>query len=425
MNTSPELATVFARASRIVAGVAGGSSLAAWPAGSGFGESGRMRGAVMDMVYGTLRRYGRGDALVDMLAHRGTPDKAIRALLLCALNAIETGDYAEHVAVDQAVRACIELNKPAAKRFVNALLRSFLRKRDPLTERVSLDPVAKAMHPAWWIETLRNTYPQDWETILDAGNRHPPMGLRVNQRRTTTEHYLTRLEVHGMQARRCGESALVLERPVPVDRLPGFAEGDVSVQDPGAQRAAEYLDLSDGQTVLDACAAPGGKTGHILESARVDLLALDSDSGRCERVCQNLSRLGLEARVVAADCARIDDWWDGRPFDRVLADVPCTASGIVRRNPDIKWLRRPGDSARFALEQARMLDALWRVLKPGGKLLYATCSVFPEENALLVEAFCVRQPTARRLALPANAPAQLLPSAGHDGFFFALIQKEP
>lgn len=383
-----------------------------------------MRGAVMDMVYGTLRRYGRGDALVDMLAHRGTPDAAIRALLLCALSAIETGDYAEHVAVDQAVHACIELKKPAARRFVNALLRSFLRQRESLTGRVSVDPVAKSMHPAWWIEILRNAYPQDWESILEAGNRHPPMGLRVNRRRMSAADYLARLEEHGMQARRCGESALLLERPVPVIRLPGFAQGEVSVQDPGAQRAAGFLDLSDGQHVLDACAAPGGKTGHILETAGVELLALDSDPARCERVRQNLSRLGFDARVVAADCARPDGWWDGRQFDRVLADVPCTASGIVRRNPDIKWLRRPGDSARFALGQARMLDALWRVLKPGGKLLYATCSVFPEENAPVVEAFCTREPAARRLALPANAPAQMLPNAEHDGFYFALIQKE-
>lgn len=415
---------MFASASRIVAGVACGGSLAAWPVGSGFGESGGMRGAVMNMVYGTLRRYGRGDALIGMLAHRGTPDTEIRALLLCALNAIETGDYAEHVAVDQAVQACGALNRPAARRFVNALLRSFLRQRDSLTGRVSLDPVAKAMHPAWWIDVLRDAYPHDWESVLDAGNRHPPMGLRVNRRRTTVEAYAARLEENGMPARRVGDSALLLGRPVPVSRLPGFADGDVSVQDAGAQRAAEYLDLRDGQNVLDACAAPGGKTGHMLETASIDLLALDSDPERCERVRQNLSRLGLCARILAADCTCPDEWWDGRLFDRVLADVPCTASGIVRRNPDIKWLRRPGDSARFALEQARILAALWRVVKPGGKLLYATCSVFPQENAAVVEALCVLDPAARRLALAGNAPAQMLPNAEHDGFFFALIQKE-
>ncbi len=383
-----------------------------------------MRGAVMDMTYGTLRRYGRGDALVDALAHRGISDPEIRALLLCALHAIETGSYAAHVAVDQAVRACIELRKPAAKSLVNALLRRFLREREALGERLATDSVAREMHPGWWIDVVRAAYPQNWEAILAAGNQHPPMGLRVNRRRIQTADYLAQLEQQGMPARRVGESALLLEQPVPVGRLPGFARGEVSVQDPGAQRAAECLDLSGGQRVLDACAAPGGKTCHILESADVELLALDSDPGRCERVRQNLARLALEARVEAADCARPEAWWDGRLFDRILADVPCTASGIVRRNPDIKWLRRPGDPARFAVDQARILNALWRVLAPGGKLLYVTCSVFPEENALVAEAFCARQPAARRLALRGNAPAQLLPCAEHDGFFFALLQKE-
>lgn len=383
-----------------------------------------MRGAVMDMVYGTLRRYGRGDALVDMLAHRGTPDPAIRALLLCALGAIETGAYAEHVAVDQAVRACIELRKPSAKSFVNALLRSFLRQRSALVRRIDLDPVAKAMHPAWWIEVLRDSYPQDWEAILQAGNQHPPMGLRVNRRRIATGDYLARLTAESMMATRIGESALLLAQPVPVERLPGFAQGEVSVQDAGAQHAAEYLDLRQGQRILDACAAPGGKAGHILECADVELLALDVEPARCERVRQNLARLGLSAAVRTADCARPDTWWDGRAFDRILADVPCSASGIVRRNPDIKWLRRPGDPARFAADQGRMLDALWRVLAPGGKLLYATCSVFPEENEAVAEAFCARQPAARRLDLPARRPAQLLPGAENDGFFFALLQKE-
>ncbi len=405
-----------------MAGVASGASLAALPVG--FGETGPMRGAVMDMVYGTLRRFGRGDALVDMLAHRGTPDPAIRALLLCALNAMESGNYAEHVTVDQAVSACVELHKPAAKNFVNALLRSFLRQRSALSSRIERDPVATRMHPAWWIDALRNTYPHDWESILEAGNQHPPMGLRVNRRRTSPEDYAAKLEKQAMQAKRVGESAFLLAQPVPVDRLPGFAQGEVSVQDPGAQRAAEYLDLHDGQRVLDACAAPGGKTGHILEYAEVDLLALDSAPARCERVRQNLARLGLTANVSAADCVRPEEWWDGRPFDRVLADVPCTASGIVRRNPDIKWLRRSGDPSRFATEQGRMLDALWRVLASGGKLLYATCSVFPEENAAVAEAFCARQPAARRLDLPANASAQMLPGAENDGFFFALLQKE-
>ncbi|MBS0335796.1 MAG: 16S rRNA (cytosine(967)-C(5))-methyltransferase RsmB [Proteobacteria bacterium] len=421
MSAAPELSAVFAAASRIVARVAAGESLAANPAA--FGTDGPMRGATMDMVFGTLRRYGRGDALVDALANRGTPDPQIRALLLCALYAIESASYADHVAVDQGVKACGVMNKPAAKGFVNALLRRFLRERGALDARTAADPVAQNMHPQWWIDALRNAYPESWQAVLAQGNCRPPMGLRVNRRRASPDEYLARIEAAGMHARRVGESALVLERPVRVESLPGFAAGEVSVQDPGAQLAARYLDLSNGQHVLDACAAPGGKACHVLELAEVDLLALDSDASRCERVQQNLERLGLSARVQAADSARPDDWWDGRPFDRILADVPCTASGIVRRHPDIKWLRRPGDPARFAGGQARILEALWRVLAPDGKLLYVTCSVFPEENAAVVDAFCARHPEARRLGLPGNAPAQLVPDADHDGFFFALLQK--
>ena len=423
MNTSAELAGALAKASHVVARVAAGHSLAAQPAGEG--ETGPMRGAIIDISYGTLRRYGRGDALLDALAHRGTPDAGIRALLLCALYAIESGGYPEHVAVDQAVRACAVLKKPAAKGFVNAVLREFLRERTTLDQKMAQNRVARAMHPDWWIGALQANYPRDWEAILDAGNRHPPMGLRINCRRTSIEGYLSQLERGGMTARRSGESALLLEQPVPVHRLPGFAAGEVSVQDAGAQRAAELLDLADGQRVLDACAAPGGKACHILERAAVDLLALDTDGARCERIRQNLARLGLAARVEVSDCTRCDEWWDGRPFDRVLADVPCTGSGIARRHPDIKWLRRSGDPARFAALQAGILDALWRVLAPGGKLLYATCSVFAEENSAVTGAFCARQGSAHRLALPGNVPAQLLPGAEHDGFFYALLQKRP
>lgn len=378
----------------------------------------------MDMTYGTLRRYGRGDALIDKLAHRGAPDPEIRALLLCALHAIETTRYAEHVTVDQAVHACVTLRKPAAKSFVNALLRGFLRRRTALEEHLASNPVARLMHPAWWIDRVRNAYPLGWERILEAGNQHPPMGLRVNRRRSESGEYLERLQQHGMPAQRIDEFSLLLKQPVRVERLPGFTAGEVSIQDTGAQRAATYLDLSTGQRVLDACAAPGGKTGHILEIADVELMALDSDPGRCERIRQNLTRLSLEARVETGDCTQPEQWWDGRAFDRILADVPCTASGIVRRNPDIKWLRRAGDPARFAAGQARILDALWRVLAPGGKLLYVTCSIFPEENAAVVDAFCARQPDARGLELPPNASAQLLPCGEHDGFFFALLQKE-
>jgi 16S rRNA (cytosine967-C5)-methyltransferase len=217
--------------------------------------------------------------------------------------------------------------------------------------------------------------------------------------------------------------ALLLAKPVPVARLPGFAEGDVSVQDAGAQRAAGLLDLAPGQRVLDACAAPGGKSAHILECADVALTALDVDAKRVARIDAGLARLGLAATVRAADCTALRDWWDGKPFTRILADVPCSGSGVARRHPDSKWLRRAEDLPAFARRQAAILDALWCALAPGGKLLYVTCSMFAEENGAVVDGFCARTPQARRAVLPDGAPAQLLPGPEHDGFFFALLEK--
>ena len=382
-----------------------------------------MRGATMSMAYGTLRRFGRGEAIIAILAERGVSDARVRALLLCALYAIETGTYAEHVAVDQAVHACSRLGKHAAKRFVNGLLRTFLRERAAIESKLAIDPVAQLMYPGWWIDAVRDAYPDRWRQILSAGNKHPSMGLRVNPRRNSVAEYIERLGRESMRARWVEGSAVLLDVPVGVDRLPGFEDGCVSVQDVGAQRAARFLDLADGQRVLDACAAPGGKSCHILETAAVDLVALDVQPARCERIRQNFSRLGLNGIIRTADCALPEDWWDGRPFDRILADVPCTASGIVRRHPDVKWLRRPGDPARFAAAQLRILDALWRVLAPGGKLLYVTCSVFPEENAAVLDAFGASQTAARRLELPGDVPAQLPPGDDNDGFYFALLTK--
>jgi 16S rRNA (cytosine967-C5)-methyltransferase len=254
------------------------------------------------------------------------------------------------------------------------------------------------------------------------------MCLRVNRRRTDVAQYARRLAAEGIAARSLGDQALLLERPVPVERLPGFAEGEVSVQDAGAQRAARCLELAAGQRVLDACAAPGGKAGHILEQEEVRLTALDADASRCARLERNLARLGLAARVANADCTRLADWWDGAPFDRILADVPCSASGIARRHPDIKWLRRSHDLATFAARQAEILDALWQVLRPDGKLLYVTCSVFPQENDAVIEAFIARQVRSGGRAvrqLPADgAAAQGLPDAERDGFYCALIHKQ-
>lgn len=382
------------------------------------------RAALSDLCYGTLRRYGRSQALVAALSRRpGAADPLVEALLWCAFYALESGRYAEYTVVDQAARACVLLQRAGAKGFVNAMLRNFLRSRASIEARLGSDAAARHWHPNWWIERMRTAYPSDWEAVLAAGNTHPPMCLRVNTRRISADAYAARLAAEGLPARHIGAAALLLERPVPVDRLPGFAAGEVSVQDAGAQRAAALLELRDGQRVLDACAAPGGKSAHILESANVELTALDIDPARCADVSRNLARLGLAADVRAADCSMPEAWWDGVAFDRILADVPCTASGVARRHPDIKWLRRPGDVAAFAARQARILDALWRTLAPNGKLLYVSCSVFPEENGAVIDAFAARTPGVRRASLADGGPAQLTPGPEHDGFFFSLLEK--
>ena len=420
MKQSATLAAQLAEAAQIVARVAGGRSLNE--------EIGRLndldsRAALIDLTHGTLRRYGRVQAIVGKLSRRGRPDAQIEALLWCALYALESARHAEHTVVDEAVKACGLIERWPAKGYVNALLRGFLRQRSALEAQLSADPQAAHQHPQWWIDLARAAYPGDWQAVLAAGNGHPPMALRVNRRRTGVEEYAKRLAEQGVAARRVGVDGLLLERPLPIERVPGFAAGEVSVQDAGAQRAAQCLDLHAGQRVLDACAAPGGKSAHILELADVELTALDIDAARAKRIEPSLERLGLRAGVRVADASRPDGWWDARPFDRILADVPCSASGIARRHPDVKWLRRAADIAVFAERQRAILAALWRVLAPGGKLLYATCSIFPQENDAVVERFAAGEPTALRLSSGDGAPPQWLPNNEHDGFYYALIAK--
>lgn len=417
------LAQTLRDAARTIVKVRSGRSLSVELNRAGEPAFETRRPALMDLSHGTLRLYGRVQAIVAALSARSHNDPVIEALLWCALYALDSGRYADYTVVDQAVAACGLLEKWNAKGYVNALLRTYLRDRAKLERLIDGDLEARYRHPRWWIDLLRVAYPHEWEQILAAGNSHPPMTLRVNLRRQGLDDYAARLAAEGMAARRIGESAILLEQPVPVAKLPGFDRGEVSVQDAGAQRAAALLDLSDGQRVLDACAAPGGKSGHILECASVALTSLDSDAGRCSLIERNLARLGLAADVRPANCAALGMWWDGKAFDRILADVPCSASGVVRRHPDIKWLRRESDIAQFATRQGAILDALWQTLLPGGKLLYATCSVFPGENEEVVQAFVARADGASRLPLPDGQPSQLLPAAEHDGLFFALIAK--
>lgn len=420
------LAEILAASAAVVTRVARGRSLAAEIALESSGADPQARAAIRDLTYGTLRRYGRVQRIVELLCRRPKPpEPELQGLLWCALYALDSRRYADYTVVDQALRACDATGRTRAKPFVNALLRNFLRGRAELEIQLAQDPPSRYWHPAWWIARLRRSYPEHWESILEAGNGHPPMVLRVNTRKTTVPDYLRRLHAAAMEATQAGPQAVLLDKPVPVAMLPGFAEGEVSVQDLGAQQAAPLLDAHAGMRVLDACAAPGGKSAHLLELAALRLTALEIDPSRVEDLRRTFVRLHVAAEVEVreADCTSLEGWWDGQPFDRILADVPCSASGIVRRHPDIKWLRRSADVAAFAARQSAILDVLWRVLRPGGKLLYVTCSVFPEENGAVVEAFLARTPQAVRLALPGGMPDQWLPGPRHDGFYFALLEK--
>ena len=381
----------------------------------------RLRPAVMDLSYGLLRRLGLLEHVLRQLLDRPLTDPAIRYLLLVGLYELLAGRTPAYAAVNETVAAAPR----RARGLVNAVLRSFQRRREALLAAALHDPVARWNHPAWWIERLQEEYPEDWQRILEADNLHPPMTLRVNRRRTSLQDYHRRLSERGLPAVQTGEWALTLEQPVPISELPGFAEGLVSLQDLGAQYAAALLDCRDGMRVLDACAAPGGKTAHLLERHDLDLTALDLAPDRLLRVQQNLDRLGLRARVRLADATSPPDWWEGPAPERILLDAPCTASGVVRRHPDGRWLKRAGDATILAQRQGRLLEALWSLLGRGGKLLYATCSLFGTENREVVGAFLALHPEAveEPLDLPGGRRGQLLPDSHHDGFFYARLLK--
>ncbi len=391
-----------------------------------------LRPGTQALSFLALRRLGMAEALLKTLAPK-RPQAKIEGLLLVALALLlpdEAPPYADHTVVDQAVKA---LKDRGSSGFVNAVLRRFLREREALVAAVRQDPVAAHNHPAWWIARLQEDWPEQWQALLAANNQHPPMTLRA---REGAKAYVQRLAEAGIAAREVGPQAVMLERAQPVTALPGFAEGEVSVQDLAAQYAAPLLlqDCPQGGRVLDACSAPGGKTAHLLElRPDLDLLALDSDATRLERVGQNLARLHLSAKLQAADARDIAAWHDGQPFDAILLDAPCSASGIVRRHPDVRWLRRAEDIGQLARIQAELLSALWPLLKPGGRMVYATCSVFKAEGVHQIDAFLQRQADALALDV-AGVTGHLLPLADNepntgpaslDGFFYALLTKRP
>ena len=385
------------------------------------------RGALQDLCYGTLRHYGKLTFMRDRLMDHPARDPLIQHLLLIALYQLEFTKAGQHVVVDQAVSAAKRLN-PRAGGLINAVLRNYLRQRESLLFTADSEDVSKYSYPQWWIDALKKQYGEKAQDILAAGNQHPPMTLRINVRHTSTAEYLALLEAQGIVARIVAPDALIVQDPVGVERLPKFAQGWVSVQDAGAQYAAHLLQVSSGMRVLDACSAPGGKAAHLLEMADIELLALDKEEQRLTRVRENLQRLDLQAQVVCGDAATPNDWWDGKPFQRILADVPCSASGVVRRHPDIKWLRRPADIDSFARQQAQILEALWALLDNGGRLLYCTCSVFAKENQHVIDGFLAKHPEAVQEMTPLIAKVattgQLLPDEQHDGFFYALLHKQ-
>jgi 16S rRNA (cytosine967-C5)-methyltransferase len=389
----------------------------------------QQRGAVQDVAYGALRHLGYIDAAIDRLLSRPLTDLPVRNLLQVTLYQLLHTKAHSYAIVNHAVPAAARLGFPKAQGLVNAVLRNFLRRRDELDAAIMATDLGRYSYPQWWIDRVQVEYPEAWREILDAGNARPPLTLRVNRRKISRDNYLEILKLQDIAAHIVGRDGIVIEKPRPVSLLPGFAEGQVSVQDAGAQLAAELLDVADGMRVLDACAAPGGKAAHLLELADIDLTAADIDAQRLQRVTENLTRLALNAKLLQADAGNPGAWRDAGTFDRILADVPCTASGVVRRHPDIKWLRKPADIAAMAQRQTEILGTLWQLLGRGGKLLYATCSVFSDENGRQVEQFLARHPDARHIAVSLSAEGlrqshgQLFPDAAHDGFYYALLEK--
>lgn len=421
----------------------------------------RYRGGVQALSFFALRHWGRGLALSEQLLSKKAPNPLFKSLLVLSLVLLSAEDFlaleqegkegqeGEEMApsdmpsydaftlVNEAVKATTLHKKTASFRgLLNACLRRYQRESDELLSQVWQQEEVRYNFPQWWIDALRNAYPQQYEDILKAANRPATLCLRVNRRQGSMSEFQQTLSEAGIEAVQLDEDALALPQAVPVPQIPGFAEGRFSVQDLAAQQAIKMLPLQNGLRVLDACAAPGGKTSHMLEHYDLDMTILDVDERRLQRVYENLDRLGLakehhgdndsyQIRSLAADAADIATWYDGQPFDAIMADVPCTAAGIVRRHPDIKWLRRPEDVVKTSALQREIVQALWTTLKPGGHLLYITCSIFPEEGEQQAAYLAKHLTGAERL--PALGQMLALPddsgSIKHDGFFYALFKK--
>ena len=396
----------------------------------------RDRGFTQDLAFGTARWQPRLSALAAKLLQKPfkAADADVEALLLVGLYQLLYTRVPAHAAIGETVGCADKLKKPWAKALLNAVLRRAQRESEALLAELEHDPVVRTAHPRWLQKSLKAFWPEQWEAICTANNAHPPMILRVNRRHQTRDAYLELLSQAGIGAHPCvfSRDGIILDAAADVRSLPGFADGWISVQDEAAQLAADLLDLAPGQRVLDACCAPGGKTCHILEAepALAGVVAVDLEAKRLVRVRENLERLGLSAELIAADGRDTQAWWDGKPFQRILLDAPCSATGVIRRHPDIKLTRQPDDIAALALLQGELLDALWKTLEVGGILLYATCSTLPTENTEVIEAFLARTPGARELDLATAAGIKqphgrqlLAREGGHDGFYYAKLIK--
>ncbi|PQP03667.1 16S rRNA (cytosine(967)-C(5))-methyltransferase [Pseudomonas frederiksbergensis] len=396
----------------------------------------RDRGFTQDLAFGTARWQPRLSALAAKLLQKPfkAADADVEALLLVGLYQLLYTRVPAHAAIGETVGCADKLKKPWAKALLNAVLRRAQRESEALLAELERDPVVRTAHPRWLQKSLKAFWPEQWEAICAANNAHPPMILRVNRRHHTRDAYLGLLTEAGIAATPCvySRDGIILDAAADVRSLPGFAEGWISVQDEAAQLAADLLDLAPGQRVLDACCAPGGKTCHILEAEPklAGVVAVDLEAKRLVRVRENLARLGLSAELIAADGRDTATWWDGKPFQRILLDAPCSATGVIRRHPDIKLTRQPDDIAALAVLQGELLDAMWITLEVGGILLYATCSTLPTENTEVIEAFLARTPGARELDLATTAGIKqphgrqlLAQEGGHDGFYYAKLIK--
>ncbi len=394
------------------------------------------RALLQEICYGVLRWYWRLDTIAARLLRKPfkAKDTDVSCLILVGLYQMEYLRVPDHAAVSETVAATKALKKPWARGLVNAVLRNFQRDREQILAVLDKDPQSRYAHPRWLSQQLQQAYPDDWSSILEANNQHPPMYLRVNARHCERAVYLELLQKAGHPASELpySKQGLMLDSAADVEGLPKFADGWFSVQDAAAQLAAGLLDAQPGERILDACAAPGGKTAHVLElqPKLVEMVALDHDAQRLERVEQNLERLGLSAAVICADASQPNDWWDGQAFDRIMLDAPCSATGVIRRHPDIKLLRREADIKQLVALQARILNALWPLLKPGGMLLYVTCSVLPQENIEQLQRFCTGHDDAEHLPITAEwgmeqaIGRQVMPGMeGMDGFYYACLRK--